>query len=90
MKKTKFFAMAGLTTLAIVSIFGTKPERKFNAVSQGYCFGEVLFTGASSLILTTHAAGTGYFTAQFSTVGSTSSPITLRTASGGAIVRFHS
>ncbi|MFT3823003.1 MAG: hypothetical protein QM731_03750 [Chitinophagaceae bacterium] len=54
MKKSKFFVLAGVVTLAVVSIFGTKPAKKFaftpTAFANGY--GQI-FAGATSSHLTT-------------------------------------
>jgi predicted transcriptional regulator len=83
MKKTKFFALAGLVTLAVVSVFGTKPTRKFATVTKAFAGSVELFSGATSLVLTT---GSGH-TAQFRTTENKTT-IVMKT-SGGSPVRFN-
>jgi hypothetical protein len=88
MKKTKFFALASLTTLAVVSVFGTKPTKKFVSVTTIYAATyATLFSGGSSTVLTT-ASPTGYGTCQFK-AGTSGSAVTLKTSNGGTKVHFH-
>jgi hypothetical protein len=86
MKKTKFFALAGLVTLAVVSVFGTKPTRKFAAVTSIHAGGADLFHNGVSASLTTSGSG---HTAFFKTVGSGAAVVTLRTSAGGTKIQFN-
>jgi hypothetical protein len=71
MKKTKLFALAGLTTLAIVSIFGTKPARKFIGVSAIVApNGNQLFSDGTSPLLTVTSGSPNSTTLQLVTAGS--------------------
>jgi hypothetical protein len=82
MKKTKFFALAGLATLAVISVFGTKPTRKFTNVTNFKDVTDQLFSSGASTVLTT--SGT-VKTCQIK-VGTAGSALTLFT-SGGTTVR---
>jgi hypothetical protein len=88
MKKSKFFALAALTTLAAVSVFGTKPAKKFAGVSEIYSNTTLFSASVASSVLTTRS-GTGFGTCQFK-VGTGGTAVTLITASGSTTkVHFH-
>ncbi len=82
MKKTKILIALGAVTMAIVGIFGTKPEKKFNSATQIYAggaYGQILITAGTSSHLTTVAANGSK--AMFKTVNG--SAVTLFTATPG-------
>jgi hypothetical protein len=83
MKKTRFFALAGLTTLAVVSVFGTKPTKKFGAVSTISNGSVTLFSGTSTILTTTAT----FPTCQFR-IGTGGTAVTLKTSSGSDVY-FH-
>jgi hypothetical protein len=84
MKKTKLFALMGLATLAVVSVFGTKPTRKFSGATELKAAGSTtLFSGSGTSSELTIGGNSGS-TGQVRTKGG---QVTINLTQGGTAVQ---